>query len=97
MTGQYIVVCDTCGYVSSQPSDIELAGEELEAHIKDNEKCPIKKIFLEEVIPKTELIITKFDEYVPRDNRVFWVCAHCRPPKKFQSGDEYVGHHYYHN
>ena len=28
------------------------------------------------------------------DNRDFWICAHCRPPKKFLNKDEYVQHHF---
>ncbi|MEX0656417.1 MAG: hypothetical protein WD154_02585, partial [Nitrosopumilaceae archaeon] len=97
MTGQYIVVCDSCGYVSTEPVDIESAGAEIEAHVKDNERCSIKKTFLEEVIPINEFKSVKLDEYVPKEDRPFWVCASCRPPQKFSSRNEYIAHHFIHN
>jgi len=48
-TGQYVVVCDTCGYVSKRASLIETAGSELDSHLKANKKCSeTNHTFLEE-------------------------------------------------
>lgn len=96
-SGQYIVVCDTCGYVSSEPQLIELAGRELEAHISHNENCS-KNTFLEEVIPPDVFkTLAKHRENIVREQRSFWVCAHCRPPRKFTNHEEYIAHHYTHS
>lgn len=49
-TGQYAVVCDTCGY-SSSPLYIEDAGRELESHLANNKNCSeANKTFLEQRI-----------------------------------------------
>lgn len=49
-TATFIVVCETCGYVSELSSLIEYAGAELETHLKNNENCMLnKRTFLEEL------------------------------------------------
>lgn len=48
--GKFRVVCNTCGYMSKEPSSIEYAGEELIQHMQ-MVGCP-QNILLEEVITK---------------------------------------------
>lgn len=94
-SGQYIVVCDTCGYVSNTSSFIEYAGEELEYHVK-TQGCTEKAIFLEEDLSHEEAP-RAVKSHLVREDRPFWVCAYCRPPRKFNTRDEYIAHHYLHN
>lgn len=97
-SGQYIVVCDTCGYTSSEPQLIDLAGRELEAHLTNNGTCSTKNTFLEEVLaPDVFKTLANQRENIVHDNRPFWVCAHCRPPQKFKTRDEYIAHHFVHS
>ena len=98
-SGMYSIVCETCGYVSDFPQLIEYAGQELESHLDNNPECKAnKKTFLEEFdfepLPKGVHV----ESSIVRDpNRTLWVCAHCRPPRKFTSHDEYIAHHYTHS
>ena len=48
--GKFRVVCNTCGYMSKEPSSIEYAGEELTQHMQ-MVGCP-QNILLEEVTTK---------------------------------------------
>lgn len=97
-SGQYVVVCDTCGYVSTEPQLIDIAGRELDSHLTNNDRCSIKNTFLEEVLPPDvfKTLASQQENMVP-DQRPFWVCAHCRPPQKFKTRDEYIAHHFVHN
>jgi len=98
-SGMYSIVCETCGYVSEFPQLIEYAGQELESHLNNNPECKAnKKTFLEEFdlepIPKG----VRVESSIVRDpTRTLWVCAHCRPPRKFTNHDEYIAHHYTHS
>lgn len=94
-SGQYIVICDTCGYVSNIGSLIEYAGEELEYHVK-TQGCTEKAIFLEEDLSHEEAP-RDVKSHLVLEDRPFWVCAYCRPPRKFNTRDEYIAHHYFHN
>lgn len=94
-SGQYIVVCDTCGYVSNLSSLIEYAGEELEYHVK-TQGCTEKAIFLEEDLSHEE-VPRDVKSHLVLEDRPFWVCAHCRPPRKFTNRDDYIAHHFIHN
>lgn len=98
-SGTYSIVCETCGYVSDFPQLIEYAGQELESHLDNSLECKAnKKTFLEEFdfepIPKGVHV----ESSIVRDpTRTLWVCAHCRPPRKFTNHDEYIAHHYTHS
>ncbi|MDE1829427.1 MAG: hypothetical protein KGI25_03795 [Thaumarchaeota archaeon] len=46
-SGKYMVVCDTCGFQSGSSYPIEIAGSELEDHLK-TKGCDEKNIFLEQ-------------------------------------------------
>ena len=95
-TEKYIVVCDQCEYFSQISSLIEYANEERKNHIS-SEGCDEKKVFLEEDLSNEKIPKDiKIEQHVPSD-RVFWICAHCRPPLKFTNRDEYISHHFRHN
>ncbi len=97
-TGKYIIVCETCGYVSDFPTLIELAGTELESHLQNNEKClQSKRIFLEEFISEP-IQKDKVKSSISIDpDRKLWACSYCRPVRKFTNRDEYIAHHFMHN
>jgi len=98
-SGMYSIICETCGYVSDFPQLIEYAGQELELHLDNSPECKAnKKTFLEELdfepIPKGVHVESSI---VHDPTRTLWVCAHCRPPRKFTNHDEYIAHHYTHS
>jgi hypothetical protein len=95
-TGRYIVVCDQCQYVSQISSLSEFANQERTSHIQAT-GCVESKVFLEEDVSEQKIPENiNFDEVIPYD-RQFYVCCHCRPPRKFTRRDEYVAHHFNHN
>lgn len=98
-SGMYSIVCETCGYVSDFPQLIEYAGQELESHLDNSPECKTnKKTFLEELDLEPMPKEVHVESSIVRDpTRKLWVCAHCRPPRKFTSHDEYIAHHYTHS
>jgi len=95
-TGRYIVVCDQCSYFSQISAVIEFANQERKHHIETS-GCFEKNVFLEEDLSNEKIPKDiKIEQYVPSD-RLFWICCHCKPPKKFMNRNEYIAHHYFHN
>lgn len=95
-SGRYIVVCDECGYVSEISSLIDLADQERKQHIQTS-GCDGKRVFLEEDLSDQKIPSNiQLENVIPHD-RKFFVCCHCRPPKKFTDRNEYISHHFIHS
>lgn len=94
-SGLYIVVCDQCGYVSENPSFIDIVDQERVSHIQTS-GCNDKKIFLEEYNDNQINHNTNLEKITSRDEQ-HYMCTRCDPPRKFSNEVEYKSHNLNYN